>query len=150
MTKFIGICCFLLTCGFSYSQDQTIEVKKVVESLFSAMKDSNEIGILSCFSPNATMQSVAKDKEGNLTVKSNEVIGFASNVGKLPKGAADERITFDVVRIDGDMAFVWTPYQLFFNGKFMHCGVDAFVLIKQNGIWKINSLIDTRRTENCN
>lgn len=150
MTKFIGICCFLLTCGFSYSQDQTIEVKKVVESLFNSMKESNEMGILSCFTSTATMQSVDKDKEGNINTKTTEVGGFASNVGKLPKGAADERITFDVVRIDGDMAFVWTPYQLFFNGKFMHCGVDAFVLIKQNGNWKINYLIDTRRKENCN
>ena len=150
MRNFFAICSLLLFCNFSYSQDQTIEVKKVVESLFSFMKDSNEIGILSCFTSTATMQSVGKDKEGNPIIKTNEVSGFASNVGKLPKGAADERITFDVVRIDGDMAFVWTPYQLYFNGKFEHCGVDAFILLKQGGSWKINSLIDTRRKENCN
>ena len=150
MHKFFGICFLLLICNFSFSQDQTTEVKKVVESLFNSMKDSNEIGILSCFTSTATMQSVAMDKEGSPTIKTNEVSAFASNIGKLPKGAADERITFDVIRIDGAMAFVWTPYQLYFNGKFMHCGVDAFVLLKQNGSWKINSLIDTRRKENCN
>ena len=150
MGKFFGICCLLLFCNFSYSQDQTSEVKKVVESLFSFMKDSNKAGILSCFSSTATMQSVRLDKEGISTLKTEEVNGFASFIGELPKGIADERITFDVVRIDGDLAFVWTPYQFYFDGKFTHCGVDAFVLLKQNGSWKINSLIDTRRKENCN
>jgi hypothetical protein len=44
---------------------------------------------------------------------------------------------------------VWTPYRFIFNGKFSHCGVNSFTLVKLNGEWKINYVIDTRRKEKC-
>ncbi|HNA01067.1 MAG TPA: hypothetical protein PLN49_09415, partial [Ferruginibacter sp.] len=67
----------------------------------------------------------------------------------LPKDAADERITFDVVRVDGALAIAWTPYKFYFNGKFSHCGVNSFQLVRFNGEWKIQYLIDTRRKAGC-
>jgi hypothetical protein len=70
-------------------------------------------------------------------------------VSKLPKGAADERISFETIRIDGPLAIVWTPYKFYFNGQFSHCGVNSFHLVRLNGSWKIHFLIDTRRKEPC-
>jgi hypothetical protein len=67
----------------------------------------------------------------------------------LPKGAADEQIVFETVKVDDDLAMVWTPYRFIFNGKFSHCGVNSFTLVKLNGEWKINYVIDTRRKEKC-
>ena len=129
----------------SMSQTAESDVKKAINSLFDAMRNSDSVQILSIFTPDAMMQSVMKDKEGNTSVRKNQVQQFASTIGKMAKGAADEQIEFETIKLDGDLAFAWTPYRFILNGKYSHGGVDAFCLIKINGEWKIQYLIDTRR-----
>lgn len=129
----------------SMSQTAEADVKKAINSLFDAMRNSDSVQILSIFTPDAMMQSVVKDKEGNTSVRKNQVQQFASAIGKMAKGAADEQIEFETIKLDGDLAFAWTPYRFILNGKYSHGGVDAFCLIKLNGEWRIQYLIDTRR-----
>ena len=121
------------------------EIKSVINELFDGMREADSVKILSVFAPDAYMQSVAKNKEGKTIIKRDEVAGFASFVGKQKKGAADEQIFFESIKIDGDLAFAWTPYKFIYNGTYSHSGVDAFCLVKLNGSWKIQYLIDTRR-----
>jgi ketosteroid isomerase-like protein len=121
------------------------EIKSVINELFDGMREADSVKILSVFAPDAYMQSVAKNKEGKTIIKRDEVAGFASFVGKQKKGAADEQIVFESIKIDGDLAFAWTPYKFIYNGTYSHSGVDAFCLVKLNGSWKIQYLIDTRR-----
>ena len=61
-------------------------------------------------------------------MKSESVHEFADFVGKLKKDSADERISFETIKIDGPLAIVWTPYNFYHNGKFSHCGVNSFQL----------------------
>ena len=137
----------LCTSFAASSMSQTVEsdVKKAINSLFDAMRNSDSVQILSIFTPDAMMQSVVKDKEGNTSVRKNQVQQFASAIGKMAKGAADEQIEFETIKLDGDLAFAWTPYRFILNGKYSHGGVDAFCLVKVNGEWRIQYLIDTRR-----
>ena len=48
-----------------------------------------------------------------------------------------ERYWDAVVLTDGNIASVWAPYDFFSNGKFSHCGVDLFYLVKENKEWTI-------------
>jgi hypothetical protein len=49
---------------------------------------------------------------------------------------------FDLqVRVSGPLATVWVPYDLYLNGQWSHCGVDAFTLLKVGGQWRIASLV---------
>jgi hypothetical protein len=57
----------------------------------------------------------------------------------------EERLLDYSIQVDGAMAHVWTPYEFYVNNKFSHKGVNAFTLFKDNGLWKIVYLIDTRR-----
>ncbi len=142
----------LLTVMISmHVQAQTAEdsVKNVINSMFIAMKNGDEVALKNTFSSSAILQTIKKDKDGNITVQSEEITAFADFVGKQTKGAADERISFETIRIDGPLAIVWTPYQFYFNGNFSHCGVNSFQLIRQKEGWKIQYLIDTRRKEGC-
>jgi hypothetical protein len=41
------------------------------------------------------------------------------------------------VRVNGPLAMVWYPYDLYRDGKWSHCGVDALTLIKHEGRWRI-------------
>ncbi len=130
---------------------QTAEdsVKAVVNDLFTAMKNADAALLKSVFADSAILQTITRNKEGKTEVKTDEVSGFIDFVSKQAKDAADERISFDVIRIDGPLAIVWTPYKFYFNGKFSHCGVNSFQLVRFNGNWKIQYLIDTRRRAGC-
>lgn len=44
------------------------------------------------------------------------------------------------VRVNGPLAMVWYPYDLYLDGKWSHCGVDAFTLIKHDGRWHIATM----------
>lgn len=41
------------------------------------------------------------------------------------------------VHIAGPLAVVWLPYDLYVNGQWSHCGVDAFTLVKTGAAWRI-------------
>ncbi len=142
-----------LTMLFAVSlHAQTTEdsVKAVINNLFTAMKTADSVAVKNVFSDWAVLQTISRNKEGGTMIRTDEVAGFASFVGKSTKGDADERISFGAVHIDGALASVWTPYQFYYKGNFSHCGVNSFQLVRINGQWKIQYLIDTRRKENCN
>jgi hypothetical protein len=44
------------------------------------------------------------------------------------------------VRVNGPLAMVWYPYDLYLDGQWSHCGVDAFTLIKHEGLWRIATM----------
>ena len=49
-----------------------------------------------------------------------------------------ERIWNPDVRVHESIAAVWAPYDFWTDGKFSHCGIDIFDLIKTSeGEWKI-------------
>ena len=131
------------------SQTASDSVKAVVNELFTAMKTSDSVLLVGCFADSAVLQTIGRNKE-KLLVKNESVKEFASSVAKAPKGSLDERIVFDMVKIDGVLASVWTPYSFYYKGNFSHCGVNSFQLIKTDKGWKIQYLIDTRRKSGCN
>jgi hypothetical protein len=41
------------------------------------------------------------------------------------------------VKIAGRLATVWLPYDFHIDGKWSHCGVDAFTMLKVGEQWRI-------------
>ena len=137
---------FLFISNFCFSQNQEeLAIQKTINQLFEGMRNADSISVKSTFSENAVMQTINSKTE----VHSEDFRKFAKSVSNFKKGDLDEKIVFESIKIDGILASVWTPYQFFFQGKFLHCGVNSFQLVKQNEVWKIQYLIDTRRKENC-
>lgn len=144
----------LLTMSFLnatvlFAQTPEDSVKAVVNRLFAGMKNADAEMMKSIFADSAKLQTISRDKQGNTIVRNENLADFINFLGKQSKGAADERIEFKTVLSDGALAMAWTPYQFYFNGKFSHCGVNSFQLVRIRGEWKIQYLIDTRRKENC-
>jgi hypothetical protein len=139
--------CFFATAA--QAQSATDSVKQVVNQLFTAMKTADAQLLQQCFADSAVLQTIAMNKEGKTIVRNESVAAFAASISKAPVGALDERIEFDMVKTDAALAIVWTPYQFYLNGNFSHCGVNSFQLVRFNGQWKIQYLIDTRRRTGC-
>ncbi len=124
-------------------------VKAVINRMFTGMKNADAGLLKSCFADSMVLQTISRNNEGKLIVVNENPSGFVDFVSKESPGNADERITFDVVKIDGPLAIAWTPYQFYYKGQFSHCGVNSFQLLRFNGEWKIQYLIDTRRKQGC-
>ncbi len=124
-------------------------VKAVIIQLFDGMKKADSTQLKPLFLSNAMLQTVAKSKTGEVSVKANPIAGFIKSVGSAKPGALDERLSGMTAQIDGDLATVWTPYTFYYNQQKNHCGANAFTLVKVTGRWQIQSIIDTRRWENC-
>ncbi|MFZ1527856.1 MAG: nuclear transport factor 2 family protein [Ferruginibacter sp.] len=139
-----------ITAGKSMAQTAEDSVKATVNDLFTAMKNADTALLRSCFADSAILQTIVRNKEGKIAVRNEAVNEFVSVISKEQKGDADEQIQFDVLRIDGPLAIVWTPYKFYYKQKFSHCGVNSFQLIKVAAGWKIQYLIDTRRRQGCN
>jgi hypothetical protein len=60
-----------------------------------------------------------------------------------------ERIWDPTVLVHGPLATLWAPYDIHTNGKFTHCGVDAFTLIRTNTGWKIATVAFTMEPTGC-
>jgi len=54
-------------------------------------------------------------------------------------------------RIDvrGSFAQVWSRYVLTDNGAIVHCGINAFQLVKLEGAWKIHSALSSMEPDAC-
>jgi hypothetical protein len=143
--KYIILGTGLFFCNISQAQTAEDSVKAVVTKLFEAMRLSDTTMFKDCFSGNAILQTIGK----NGKVRTEQLAEFIQQVNTFPKNAADERIRFKTILIDGDLAVVWTPYRFYYNNNFSHCGVNSFQLVRFNGNWKVQYIIDTRRKENC-
>ncbi len=139
----------LLTIVNVCAQSAEDSVKTTINNLFAAMKNADQSLFKTVFSDNAILQTISRDKEGKTVVTSESIQEFGDFIGKLKKDSADERISFETIKIDGPLAIAWTPYNFYFNGKFSHCGVNSFQLVRLNGEWKIQYIIDTRRRAGC-
>lgn len=135
----------------SFTKAQTAEdsVKTVVNQLFTAMRTIDGARLKDAFADSAVLQTIGRKPDGTFFVQDEKVADFVKSISSYKKDSLDERITFETIKIDGPLAIVWTPYKFYFAGKFSHCGVNSFQLVKINGRWKIQYLIDTRRRQGC-
>jgi len=147
--------CFLISLTVLFlsitASTQTAEdsIKATINILFAAMKTGDAFLFKTVFSDSAVLQTISRNKDGKTEVVSESIDEFAAFVGKLKKDSADERISFETIKIDGPLAIAWTPYNFYYNGAFSHCGVNSFQLVRLEGKWKIQYLIDTRRKAGC-
>lgn len=140
----------LFICSFTMGQSADEQaVRATITQMFDGMRKADTTLFKAVFAPNATLQSIAKNKEGIAAVRQDGIPAFITSVGKQPAGALDERLSGMEIKIDGELATAWTPYTFYYNKQKSHCGVNAFTLVKLNGAWKIQNIIDTRRRENC-
>ena len=133
----------------SFAQSESDAIKKTITRLFDGMRQSDTSMIRSAFAPESILQTVFRNKEGKVSIRTEALDSFIAFVGKPHKELFDERITFDLIKVDGELAIAWTPYKFYVSDQFSHCGVDSYQLVKLNGEWRIQYLIDTRRKQNC-
>ena len=122
----------------------------VVHQLFDAMRSKDTTAMRSLFHESARLQRTGRNQAGELIVGNTPIDSFIQVIGGAD-GYLDEQIWDAEVRIDADLATVWTKYAFFFNETFSHCGTNAVQLARLADGWKIIQISDTQRRgeENC-
>lgn len=139
---------FLLTTTLGFSQEN--EVKQAVDVLFKGMHAGDTTLIKHVLHPDIKMQTTFFNEEGLPQLVTLPAQDFLNDVGsKKPEDTWLEKLLDYEIHVDSNLASVWTPYEFYVNGKFSHCGVNSFQLVKLKGNWVITYLIDTRRREAC-
>jgi Putative lumazine-binding len=131
------------------AQSSEDSVKSVINKMFTGMKNGDTSLLKSSFADSAILQTITRNKEGNIVVENESKSEFIDFVSKQSPGSADERISFETIKTDGPLAIAWAPYNFYFKGQFSHCGVNSFQLVRFNDGWKIQYIIDTRRKQGC-
>tara|TARA_R110001632_G_scaffold47202_2_gene119585 strand:+ start:24376 stop:24888 length:513 start_codon:yes stop_codon:yes gene_type:complete len=132
-------------------QEASKQIKKVIELFFEGLHKGDSTIMKKTFHKEIKIQTTSTDKEGKKTLKTDDVkkllVGIAN---KKPENVYFEKLLSYDIKIDGNLASVWTPYEFYLNGAFSHCGANSFQLFNNNGKWEITYLVDMRRRGNCN
>lgn len=126
------------------------EVEQVVKTFFEGFHKRDSMIIKNVVHKNVMMQSIGKDKLGEVMLSKQDFSGFLKSICSIPEATDFEEVIHGYeIKMDGKMANVWTPYSFYINGNLSHCGTNSFQLFKRNGVWKIFYIVDTRDREGC-
>ncbi|MBT8478194.1 MAG: nuclear transport factor 2 family protein [Gemmatimonadetes bacterium] len=131
------------------AQSEEDEVRAVVDALFDAMRAADSAAVRSLFHPEMEVMASSGARDGVAGVRFGAIEGFIEQVGGAEPGAFDERIGPAEIRIDDNLATVFTPYAFHYNGNLSHCGVNVFLIARVGEVWRIVGLADTRREQGC-
>ena len=124
------------------------EILAVVDSFFAAMarKDRTALNDLVIADGLAT---AVRLKDGERTRMMNWHWNAYFEGALSAPGTMQERLFDPEVRIERDLATVWARYELLVDGKFSHCGVDQFEMVRWDGHWRVYNLTWTNQKTGC-
>jgi hypothetical protein len=124
------------------SADETA-VLGSVQALFDAIEAKDGDAARAMSYDEATLTALRLGGEG-WTRRVSLMDQFAAGIaGAAP--ALREVMNHPHVFVDGPLAVVWTPYEFFIDGEKSHEGVDALIMIREDGVWRLNSIAYTAR-----
>lgn len=137
--RFVAILALMvITAAPAHAQPQDAEkdaVLKTVQAFFDTMTAGDVEGARRILQPQGRFHAM-RMRDGKPDVRSFTNEEYFAQL-QASKQTMRERMWHPEVRVRGLIATVWTPYDFWIDGKFSHCGVDAFDLIKTEEGWKL-------------
>ena len=117
------------------SPDARSALIAVADSALAAITRSDVVALTDLMVPEAVMfPTSTRDGVTTYRVLTRDAQRNASITGLVERGFTPQAM------VNGGVAMVWMPYDLYINGAWSHCGVDVFTLVQSNGSWRIASL----------
>lgn len=125
------------------------EVLAPIHLLFDGMRAGDSSMVRAAFHPTARLQTTYTDKNGVPQIHTGDLEKFLIQIGSPHDQPLDEQIWAYEVKVEDNLASVWTPYTFYLGEQMLHCGVNAFQIAKTPDGWKIIQIADTRTKEGC-
>ncbi len=121
-----------------HESEPAAEVEKVVTAFLEAISRKDTTAFRATMIPEASL-TVVFNREGKPGYNLRPVDSDVRMLGSVENKFL-ERMWEPEIRIDGLLASVWTRYDFYTDGKFSHCGTDAFHVLNTAEGWKISSV----------
>jgi hypothetical protein len=133
--------------GPRVSAADSAAVLAVVQGLFDAMARRDTVAARALLLPGAHFASLR-------TMSSTQGVRQQADTTFLRSLAAGrerllERMWNPSMRVQGNLAEVWTLYDFHVDGRFSHCGIDNFILVRTRDVWQIMSIVYTVQMDGC-
>lgn len=123
------------------------KIISVVNRFFAVMESRSAADAKKILIPQGFSFSIREEGKDAL-LKTSSFQAFMDSLANL-KEHYKETMTNPKVLIHDRIAVLWADYKFYRDGKFSHCGVDAFSLIKTDDGWKIAGVIYTVEKTGC-
>ncbi len=125
-------------------------IKKVINVFFEGLHEGDSTKISETLHKDVKIQTAYINKQGTSILKGQTRSNLLKNIASKKKTDKyfEKLLSFNI-KIDANLATVWTPYEFYLNDVFSHCGANSFHLFNNNGKWDIIYLIDTRKRKGC-
>lgn len=133
---------------FAQKADDSKDALAVVNRLWEAMTAHKPADIVALHTAEAQLVAIMKNKEGKTVIRTIKAADFANNFAEK-KAELLEDMYAPKVELFGDFAQVTGRYVFFVGGKISHCGVNAFHLVRSDGVWKIAGASSTMEPQGC-
>lgn len=115
--------------------DARAAVIAIADSALDAITRGDVIALTDLMVPEAVMfPTTTRDGVTTYRVRTREAQRAAPFQGVVERGFRPEAM------VNGGVAMVWLPYDLYRNGAWSHCGADVFTLVKTDGKWRIAAM----------
>jgi hypothetical protein len=135
------------TAEVQYTPEE-LAVLESVQKFFDTMTARDSEGARTVLDPEGDFVSVRWDENGERIVRRSSLGDYIESLSSMTQTIV-ERYWDAEVRIQAPIATVWTPYDLYVDGEFSHCGIDAVQLLESDGRWVITGGTYTVETEGC-
>ena len=126
------------------SDADRVAILSVVQSLFDALAERDGDTLRALLHPDVVMRSVEVAGDGERSIATSTLDDLVVRVEGTDE-VLTERMFDPEVRISGDLAMVWTPYDFYVGDTLSHCGADVFVLVREDDAWRVTGLSWTRQ-----
>lgn len=142
---------FTAAPAFAQNEAATAESQAVlgtIDRMFGALTAKDPAALVAVTIPDGRATAATVDAEGKDQLHFRTWAEFAQRLPAIP-GVPVEKLTGSQVQVDGPIAMVWAPYTFTLDGKLLHCGINHFDLVKQDGAWRILNVTWTQRKTGC-
>lgn len=147
---FLIVMVFTSILNAQNNQQQETEIKNTIKTFFEGLHKGDSAIANSVLHKDLKLQTTFTNKQGEKHLKTETKEQLLINIAsKKPEQTYLEKLLSWDIKIDGNLASVWTPYEFYFNNNFSHCGANSFQLFNNNGKWEIIYLVDMRRRGSC-
>lgn len=123
------------------------QVRALIERMFEALRQQDTATMRATFHPGFRL-AITANRDGQPVVRHTDADRFLASIASATS-KLDEQISNVEVRVRDNVATVWNDYVFFVDGVADHCGIDAFLLVRETDGWKILQVADTQRREGC-
>lgn len=142
---------FLFLLGFQWGSAQAsdaLAIEQTIVVFFEGFHTKDSVLLRSTLHETFDLGSVFKTPDGSKFQPMEGQEFIAAVIARADSPTWKEVLGEFEIKISGQLANAWVPYEFWLNDTFSHCGVNSIHLMETKQGWKILNITDSR-LRNC-